>query len=86
MQDLPSLIKFLRKEIQKYSSISTRINALSILSGMGCGISYPNKTPAIKTGNGIFVYIILDPPWTMRNATSRAFRMALKYISMWFRT
>ena len=86
MQDLPSLMAFLGKEIQRYSSSPTSINAVSIWSGMEYGTSSPFQTHAINRRSGIFFYISLYFPWNMWEAMCRVFRKDLRRISMLFRT
>ena len=86
MQALPSLMTFLGKESQQYPSSPTRINAMSIWSGMECGISSPFQTHAIKIINGVLFYTSLDFPWNAWNTMYRVFRKALRQISMLFRT
>ena len=86
MQDLPSLMAFPEKEIQLYPSSPTRINDVSIWSGMECGISSPFQTHKIKRRGGIFLYISLYFPWNTWNETYRVFWKDLRRISMSFRT
>ena len=85
MQALPSLMAFLEKESQQYPSSPTRINAVSILSGMECGTYFPFHTHAINRRGGIFFYVSLDFPCTMSKAIYRVFWKALRRISMLFR-
>ena len=85
MQSVLILIAFLGKENQKYPLITTRINAMSILSWMECGVYSPFQTHTIKWRGAIFFYISLDFPWNKWNNMYRVFRKALSQISMWFR-
>ena len=86
MQALTSLMEFLGKEIQKYPSIPTRINAVSIWSGMEFDMSSPFQNHTKNIRSGIFFCISLDFPWNKWNAMYRVFRNSLRYISMLFRT
>ena len=86
IQALPSLMALLEKESQKYPSSPTRINAMSILSWMECGMYSPFQTHTIKWRGEIFFYISLDFPWNTWNAMYRVFRKALLYISLLFIT
>ena len=86
MQDLPSLMVFLEKEIQRYPSSPTRINSVSIWSGMKCGTYSLFQTHTIKRrGENIF-YISLYFPWNKWNAMYRVFWKDPRRISMLFIT
>ena len=52
MQALSSLMGFLEKENQQYPSSPTRINAVSIRSEMGCGMSSPLQNQKQREGLG----------------------------------
>ena len=73
MQDVPGLMEFLDNKSQLYPSSTTRINAMSILSTMGCGAFSHFQTHAIKIKGGIFFYTNLDFHCTMSRAMYRVF-------------
>ena len=86
MHAMSSLMGFLEKESQQYSSSPTRINALSIWSKMECGISSPLQNHKIKRRSGIFFYIILNSPCNTWKASYRVFWKAQRRTSILFRT
>ena len=85
MKALSSLLEFLEKESQKYTSSPKRINAVRTWSDVECRMSSPFQTNAIKIRCGIFFYISLDFPWIKWNDMYRFFRKDLRQISMWFK-
>ena len=85
MQALLSLMAFLEKEIQRYPSSTTSIIAVSIWSGMECGMSFTLNTHAIKRRYGILFYMSLNFPWNTWDTMYRVFWKSLRRISMLFR-
>ena len=70
------------EETSKYTTSCTRINAVSIWSGIECGIAYPYQTHSINRRSDIFFFISLDLPWNTWNSMHRVFKNALRQISI----
>ena len=64
IQALSSLTIFLEKEVLKYLSNPTSINAMIMLSGMEYGMYSLYHNPTIKIRSGIYFYISIYFPWT----------------------